>query len=272
MEGFKWLHFSDLHLSCDSFDEKDAKEKLIGFIKKERKLGRLEYDYIFISGDIANGSVYDGAEKFLEELFSALGLENTKEGLNNVFWSVGNHDILRDEESNRYKWIQEIRNSESSLTLGDCIDGDKKSSYKHLEKRSALIDVGMSLFKDFHLKILKRDYETHGEPHVYIQRPQFNLVILNTCLTSVDDEDTHNLYIKSEELRGVFGRIKEKDKDKPILVLGHHGRDFFEMGDMDALSDVFDDKGVDIYLCGHNHRLGFALFPDTGRIRQKRPM
>lgn len=266
MEGFKWLHFSDLHLSCDSFDEKDAKEKLIGFIKKERKLGQLEYDYIFISGDIANGSVYDGAEKFLEELFSALGLENTKEGLNNVFWSVGNHDILRDEESNRYKWIQEIRNSESSLTLGDCIDGDKKSSYKHLEKRSALIDVGMSLFKDFHLKILKRDYETnHGEPHVYIQRPQFNLVILNTCLTSVDDEDTHNLYIKSEELRGVFGRIKEKDKDKPILVLGHHGRDFFEMGDMDALSDVFDDKGVDMYLCGHNHRLGFALFPDTGR-------
>lgn len=266
MESFKWLHFSDLHLSCDSPGEKDAKGKLIDFIKRERGLGQLEYDYIFISGDIANGADYDGAEKFLGDLFSALGLENTEEGLRNVFWSVGNHDIVRDKESNRYKLIQEIRNSESSLTLVDCIDGDKKKSQNYLEKRNSLTDVGMRLFKDFHQKILKRDYETkRDELHVYIQRPQFNLVILNTCLTSVDDKDTHNLYIKSEELREVFKRIEDKNKDKPIFVLGHHGRDFFEMGDMDALSDVFDDEGVDLYLCGHNHRLGFALFPDTGR-------
>lgn len=266
MEGFKWLHFSDLHLSGDPFDEKDAKEKLIKFIKKERAVGRLKYDYIFISGDIANGSMYDGAEKFLEDLFSALGIKNTKEGLRNVFWSVGNHDIVREEESIRYKLIQDIRNPKSSLTLADCIDGGKKKSQNYLEKRTSLTDVGMRAFKEFHQKILKRDYETkRDELHVYIQRPQFNLVILNTCLTSVDDKDTHNLYIKSEELRGVFKRIEDKDKDKPIFVLGHHGRDFFNMEDMDALSDVFNDEGADLYLCGHNHRLGFALFPDTER-------
>ena len=37
------------------------------------------------------------------------------------------------------------------------------------------------------------------------------------------------------------------------------------MREMDELSDIFDEKGVDLYLCGHNHRLGIALFPDTGR-------
>lgn len=266
MEGFKWLHFSDLHLSCDSFDEKKAKAKLIEFIKQERKSNHLEYDYIFISGDVANKADYSGAEEFLEKLFVALGLENTEEGLKNVFWSVGNHDIHRDESSTRYKLIQDIRCPDNPITLAKCIDEDSENSYKHVEERALFIDAGMKLFKDKHRKFLKRDYGgNRSEPHVFVPLPQLNLVILNTCLTSADSMDPHNLYIKSGELRGVFDKIKEEDNKKPVFVLGHHGRDFFEMSEMDELSDTFDDKGVDVYLCGHNHRLGFALFPDTER-------
>lgn len=267
MESFTWLHFSDLHLSCASFNEKKAKAKLIEFIKRERRLNHLEYDYVFISGDVANQAVYKGTEKFLTDLFLALGLENTEEGLKKVFWSVGNHDIHRKEGSKRYDLIQNIRSSDNPLTLADCIDEDKEDDVnQNEEERTLLINAGMKLFKDMHKKILKRDYEINrDEPHAFIPLPQLNLIILNTCLTSTDPKDTHNLYIKSEELWEVFSNIKEEDKSKPIFVLGHHGRDFFEMGEMDELSDVFDEKGVDIYLCGHNHRLGFALFPDTER-------
>ena len=266
MESFRWLHFSDLHVSGGSPGEKAAKEKLIEFIKQERKEGNLEFDYIFISGDVANQSIYSGSEEFLTELFLALGLKNTEEGLGNVFWSVGNHDIQRKEGSERHKLIQEIRNSKSQLTLSDCIDVDKGDPYNNRRQINLLTDEGMALFKDMHKKILKRDYEINrGEPHVFIPLSKLNLVILNTCLTSADSEDAHNLYINSEVFRGVFNKIKEKDKRKPIFVLGHHGRDFFEMREMDEISDVFDMMGVDLYLCGHNHRLGFSLFPDTER-------
>lgn len=267
MESFKWLHFSDLHLSCASFNEKRAKEKLIEFIKRERKLKHLEYDYVFISGDVANRAVYKDADSFLADLFSALGLENTEEGLKKVFWSVGNHDIRRKEGSKRYNLIQDIRNTDNPLTLADCIDEGKADDVnQHEEDRMLLINLGMKWFIDMHRKILKRDYGINQDkPHVFIPLPQLNLIILNTCLTSADSKDTHNLYINSEELWEVFKKIKEEDKRKPIFVLGHHGRDFFEMREMDELSDVFDEKGVDVYLCGHNHRLGFAIFPDTER-------
>lgn len=267
MENFKWLHFSDLHLSCASFNERKAKKKLLEFIKHEYESGNLEYDYVFISGDIANQGVYKGTKKFLTDLFLALGLENTEEGLKKVFWSVGNHDIHRKKDSKRYELIQNIRSLDNSLTLADCLDEDKEDDVnQNEEERTLFINAGMKLFKDMHRDILKRDYEINREePHIFIPLPQLNLIVLNTCLTSADKEDTHNLYIKSEQLWEVFNNIKEEDKRKPIFVLGHHGRDFFEMGEMDELSDVFDEKGVDIYLCGHNHRLGFAQFPDTER-------
>ena len=267
MKNFRWLHFSDLHLSCASFDEKRAKDKLIDFIKRERRLNHLEYDYIFISGDVANQAKYRGAEKFLPNLFLALDLENTEEGLKKVFWSVGNHDIPRKKGSKRDELIQNIRSLDNPLTLAGCIDEDKEDDVdQNEEERALLINTGMKLFRNMHKKILQRNYEINpDEPHGFIPLPQLNLIILNTCLTSTDSEDTHNLYIKSEGLWEVFNKIKEEDKKKPIFVLGHHGRDFFEMREMDELSDVFDEKGVDIYLCGHNHRLGFALFPDTER-------
>lgn len=259
MNSFEWLHFSDLHISYQDPNAQKAKDKLIEFIKKQRRQGKLKYNYIFISGDIANKSKYDRVEDYFIKFISALGLNNSTKDLKKVFWAVGNHDILREPEEERHQIIKEIRDRKKKLTLSDCLDIPKNGV-----KQVILIDHGMKLFYKKHLELLKRDYTTQMDKmHVFQELPDLNLIILNTCLTSVDESDTHNLHIKSFQLREIFEEIK--DKEKPIFVLGHHGRDFFCMEDMDELSDVFDEFNVDVYLCGHNHRLGFAMFPDTSR-------
>jgi len=261
MKDFKWLHFSDLHLSCDTMDADTAKNKMIEFIKKKRELNDLEYNYIFISGDIANKAIYKGTKEFLEKLFFALGLKNNKKDLRKVFWAVGNHDILKEDGGARYEYIKKIRDPDDAMTFENCMNENLEGN---MSKRTELVDTGMRLFKNNYSSILKREHEAKVyNPHIFYDLDELNLIVLNTCLTSIAEQDPHNLYIKSRDLNNIFSEIK--DKNKPTFVLGHHGRDFFAMEDMDELSDIFDDNNVDVYLCGHNHRLGFALFPDAER-------
>lgn len=258
MRDFQWLHFSDLHLCSDDSNAADARKSLIKYVETERKAGRLKFDYIFITGDVADKAKYDQSESYLKELFTALGLKITKRSLSKVFWAVGNHDISRSDTSKRSEIIKKIRNPGEKYSLSDGLDE------KNREDSGLLLDSGMLPYKDEYKKILKRDLEaTAKEPHILKEFPDLNIVVLNTCITSTDDNDTHNLYIQSKHLKRVFESIH--DKDKPLFVIGHHGRDFFYMDEMYTLSDVFDEMGVDVYLCGHNHKLGVALFPDTQR-------
>lgn len=48
--------------------------------------------------------------------------------------------------------------------------------------------------------------------------------MLNTCVTSLDDEDERNLCIMEARLYDVFRNIDDK---KPTFVIGHHGIEFF---------------------------------------------
>lgn len=259
MGDFGWLHFSDLHLSGCTLDAEMAKDKLIKFVEKKREENQLNFQYIFITGDIANRGEYEGTKDFMKKLFSACGLNCTKKGLERVYWAVGNHDIDRSEiiSKGRRELIAKIRDPKDPLTLTFCLDQRKK-----MEGR-ALLRGGMELFTDNHKELLAREYSKGQNPHQIYKLPDLNLIVLNTCLTSVDENDTHNLHIKSNCLKEVFEQIA--DRSKPIFVLGHHGRDFFCMEDMDVLSDIFDSYGADVYLCGHNHRTGFAVFPDAER-------
>lgn len=52
--------------------------------------------------------------------------------------------------------------------------------------------------------------------------------MLNTCVTSLDDEDERNLCIMEARLYDVFRNIDDK---KPTFVIGHHGIEFFFISD-----------------------------------------
>ncbi|MCL1808556.1 MAG: AAA family ATPase [Clostridiales bacterium] len=249
MGNFKWLQFSDLHFRRrDSFDMSMARDALLSCLSEEK----FKCDYIFITGDIANQNSYDSASEYMEKL-----LEITNVGKENVFWAVGNHDIKRGSRL-RESIIDRIRKAKNPSQEFEATMADA-------EERSLLTYSGMSdylkQYEDLFGRKLTAD-ET-SDAHVFYSLKHLNLLVLNTCLASCDNEDEHRLMITEHRLLQVFDKVDEKNK--PLVVIGHHGKGFFYNSEQEKLAQLFDNAGVDMYLCGHSHRLGYARFDDAGR-------
>ena len=103
MESFKWLQFSDLHLSSsDPFNMLFARDQLLDCLKREQFV----CDYVFITGDVADRGKYP-SEKDIEKVLTEVNassdnvfwiekiLAEVSVPRDNVFWSVGNHDVRR---------------------------------------------------------------------------------------------------------------------------------------------------------------------------------
>ena len=254
MGAFSWLHFSDLHLELnEKFSTQYARKRLLGFLSAETAAGRLPYDYIFITGDVANRGVYRGVPAFAKQLFEALGATD----LSKVFWAAGNHDIPRKSRL-RELVISHIRSSKRSEELFEELMNDP-------ETRDVLLSKVIKDYARNHNKILGKqafDIRHPSNPHVKYLLPDLNLIVLNTCLTSCDDNDDRNLFIRGGGLLSMFEGL---DSGKPTFVIGHHGIEYFRQGEQDVLGSLFDSGGVDMYLCGHSHRLGYSDFPEASR-------
>ena len=247
MSDFSWLHFSDLHFSPrEGFNTKRARDALLRCIK----VNKLFPTYIFITGDIANKANYIGASEYLNDLFT-----ETKVVRERVFWAVGNHDISREGKV-RASIIKGIRNATDS-------SAEFESSMADDETRNLLTVSGMSAYIEQYEKLLGYKLLNNELPHRLIHLPELNLIVLNTCLTSCDNADEQKLYIVEAGLDNVFDGI---DIAKPTIAIGHHGRSFLARKDQDELGMLFEDNGVDFYLCGHEHRLGRDIFPATERV------
>jgi predicted phosphodiesterase len=264
MGDFHWLHFSDLHLTPNAnFNTAFARERLIDFLAAETKAGRLQCDYIFITGDIANKNDYSGAKKFIGELFRALNWTSDK--YSNVFWAVGNHDISRENMLRNYI-IEDIRKPAGGMRLFE-------EKMKDGQSREALLSEGMRDFTgwlkdsgfqneagrvrravDPPSEIEKKNIEAY---HRVYATPDLNVVALNTCLTSYDTNDENNLYITEPGLLSVFNNI---DAARPTYVIGHHGMDFMSRETRESLGHLLSVNNVGLYLCGHTHRLGYDEF------------
>lgn len=242
MGNFNWLHLSDLHLKqFEQFDISSMRAKLL------EKLKELEaVKYIFITGDIANQFEYANAQEIINEIKAATNVLNE-----NVFWSVGNHDITR-KNANRNSLIKRMRGSgnksKNKKKFEDIISDD--------ENRCLLYDFEFKTYYEKHKEIL--GYEPVGRPHAFYETDDLCIINLNTCITSFDDNDAHNLYVIEPNLLKLF----EKKYNKPVFVLGHHSIDFFSDDEKERIQEMFDGK-VDLYLCGHAHRLGYMAFPNT---------
>ena len=253
MSNFKWLQVSDLHFTIkDSFDMSFARKALLKCLATES----IKPNYIFITGDIADKNDYSASKMYIEELLKTVGFIDSKDK-EKVFWSVGNHDIKRGFE-HREQIITKIRETKNHSK-------EFESSMADDEKHAILTHIGMSSYIKECENILDRKLNSDEilDAHHYTEFDDFNLVVLNTCLTSCDDDDHYKLMIIEKRLYNLFDRIK--NKDKPIIVIGHHGKMFFHMFEQDKLAHLFEEVGVDLYLCGHSHRLGYDRFDYTGR-------
>jgi len=255
MGSFSWLHFSDLHLTPKTnFDTGYAREQLLDFLRNETVIGALPCDYIFITGDIAHQNNYDGVKDFATNLFHALNW--SPENYDKVFWAVGNHDISRNNPI-RNLIIADTRNAQDREDLFD----ERMNS---VDFQEILISKGMNDYHHWHKKLLGRDVYANNSisPHTPYRLLDLNLIVLNTCLTSCDDNDEHSLLINESGLKCAFEGF---DHSNPTFVIGHHGKEFFTRETQDNVGHLFNSKNVDLYLCGHSHRLGYDIFPQAGR-------
>lgn len=251
MSNFNWLQFSDLHLNQHSaFDTQMTRSALLSRLKAEK----FKCDYVFITGDIAYKGIYDSAKQWIQDMLKCI------DGAPIVFWAVGNHDIPR-EQGERSELIQKIRSPRSSkdyLSFESVMqDSANRGKMTHYGSMSEYI---LQYDRIFDCRLSLKDID---DAHIFYSDDNLNLVVLNTCLTSKDDEDEHRLYIAEQRLYNIFNNA-EKNEEKPFFVIGHHGRAFFDSNEQPKLMNLFKQAGVDCYFCGHAHRTGYSRFNDAG--------
>ena len=262
---FHWLHFSDLHLAPGAkFANRTARKELLKFLRNEIAHGRLPCDYVFITGDIAQRGNYDNAKEFITELLKTLNCSMDKK--NRVFWAVGNHDISRDNEL-RKLIITEVLRSDKNHDFRERVSLSSEELFEEWMEdpifTELLLSKGMEKYFTWHRELLgKEPFSDDKHAHVRYSLPNLNLIVLNTCLVSCDDHDEHQLHINKGELLDLFDDL---DQRNPTFVIGHHGQEFFTKNTKDELGHLFDSNNVDLYLCGHSHRLGYDVFSQAGR-------
>ncbi len=247
---FRWLHFSDLHFGyCDNrADILDLRQKLIRCIKTMGEFSDIKY--VFITGDIADKGEY-GSEtnrlmRMLMDEFENLGIKSES-----VFWCCGNHDVKR--------YMMD------KMLIGRIREG--KESYEMVMNDSQTREqLTKNKFEDYfqkHQEFIGRsanpNHQDVTQAHFFYALEDLNLIVLNTCITSCDDEDEKQLYIMEGRLYDLFKNI---DPKKPTFVIGHHGIEFFSEKERKTLGELFDDSKVDYYLCGHSHKLSCCVLPN----------
>ena len=242
MGNFKWLHLSDLHFRmCEGFDMSLILERLETVLKKETKDEK--FKYIFLTGDLANGFDYNMVESRIKKLL----LESEiLEDNGNIFWACGNHDISRQKKL-RNRVITDIRDkSKENITFEGEISDD--------ESREVLLNA----FKEYY-KVRKSLFgmEKSEYPHQVIHTEDAEIILLNTCLTSCDDEDEHKLYLCEPCLINLFNEIEQ---GKPVFALGHHSLKLDGHAIVSFIIGVFDEKNEEYSLIPYTYRFGSMIW------------
>ena len=263
MKDFQWLHFSDLHLkSVEGFVEGRIRQELIQCLKQE-DFKKNQNLYVFITGDIVNQNGYDANQDiWIEEFVNTLGVDKDR-----IFWSAGNHDIRRKNSYARI--IKSIR--EKSLTLDQLrreMEEEEKngegddSDFNQLTKKR--LEAYVSHYdRWFDRKITEQEL---NDLHQFYDLEDFQLIVINTAITSCDNKDERNLFLCSRELNSV---MNQADRNKPLFVMGHHGLCFLEKEEQAEVEKLFDSSYVDVYLCGHAHEPGIRRMDHAGNDIQE---
>lgn len=250
---FRWVHLSDLHFRSlleNGFNSTELKRKLPEYLKSQVQ----DADALIITGDYRYAPDKEknpqNVGNFIKKLAESLKLDNTK-----IFLVPGNHDLERSD------------------VRSDIIRG-LRSTYS--------TDIG--IFSVERLELLQKDFDFfYGVQkvvdeavdttqsvnlHHLVSLEHCNLLLLNTAITAgmkdgdkTDDE--HKLLLGIGHLSAIVHDIKN---GKPVIAVGHHGLKFLEDREQESCVQFFDNSGIRLYLCGHEHRLWNSSFGNNGKI------
>lgn len=231
---FKWAHLSDLH-----FQEKGgytidkAREELPEYLRQ--KVG--ECDALFITGDFRFAKESDG------DVDAICGYVDTvKDAIKAkcILCVPGNHDLKRTKM--RTALIEQIVNKYDSSNKG----------YFDTEIEEYL-NSGFGFFKEIETRLNSNQKLIEGNKiHKTISLEQCDILLLNTAITAGRDEERGSLVMGINYLKDA---LKERNHDKPVIVLGHHGASFWQREEQKLIFDLFEKEKIKLYLCGHEHAL-----------------
>lgn len=237
----KWLHLSDLHFSgVQNFDTKKLRGELLKYVKT---IKNPKFDFIILSGDFRFAPAKPAVDveevvAYIRQLAEAGGTE-----IKNVLCVPGNHDLQR------------------SISRRGLIQLPVEEKY---QKGIFLEDVGTALQQDFGF-FNRIETELHGscppsdKLHRLVKTKWLNFLLLNTAITAGTDSDRGRLLLGWDDIDRV---LEERNFTVPTVVVGHHGVSFWDREEQKKVLSHFDDVGIHLYLCGHEHSLYGELYGD----------
>ena len=246
---FRWVHLSDLHFhNDDGFTQKKMKSELLNTLKEVKEVNAL-----IISGDFryakSGSTTVDEPVKYIKELAFSLGIETKA-----IYCLPGNHDLDRSTKR-------------SILVEGLTGDGKEKKGCYSLQNgkfdESILMDLlaGFTYYHKIEEELHNNNIATeHNNIHRLIKLPECNLLLLNTSILAHCDLDRGNLLLGICYLQDL---LDDLNTTKPTIMVGHHGHSFLEREEAKAIQPLLAQKGVSIYLCGHEHDLFYESVWDN---------
>lgn len=252
---FKWVHLSDMHFRISDkggFNDTELKKKLPEYLQSYVHSA----DALIITGDFRYApektdnpqSVCD----YIRQLYSALGLDSK-----HVFLVPGNHDLNRRVIRNDV-----IRGLREEYSSGQgTFDAERLVS----------LDADFKFFYDLQRILYGEDIAARfgeaGNPHHTVSLEKCNLLLLNTALTAgyVEDghsADEHKLLLGSKHLSAA---VYDIENGKPTIAVGHHGLRYLGDEEYRTCTQFLDEKGIRLYLCGHDHELWDGSFGNQGK-------
>ena len=201
----RWLCFSDLHFKFKNFKTillRDSLKKYLLGIDKSTA-------FILIAGDLSYKGESDAELiNYIHEIAKISNCINE-----NIFITPGNHDLIRSDDR--------------TDTVKKCVKDSKENNSMKL--------------KDNRLNLLLSDFQPFNEFKSYfdennglrscslIERDDFRILNINTCLFCYGDEDEGNLYICNDELAHCCSNIINDNKLN--IALMHHGINWFNVNE-----------------------------------------
>ena len=245
-EIFSWLHLSDIHFQPDTGSHNDdlIRSSLPVFIEEKE----LKSSVLVISGDFRFAPKKNEANavqtiEYIRKIADKAGV-----GDDHVILVPGNHDLERSKSRENH------------------IFGTRKDYCVNI----GIIDKGVlsQLTGDFDFyKSVKEPFRNslnveRDNPHDIIDMGSCYLLLLNTSLLAGMDDDAHQLILGSRYVNDLLNVSAEK---KPIIAVGHHGLSLLADYEQNEIIRLLDNKGVRLYLCGHEHNNWVTAFSEPGK-------
>ena len=238
--NMRWLHFSDIHF--DFANDGTSTKRLHDNFKEFVKKNNITVDEVFFTGDFRNAKNQEGqdlktvakeATDFIKEIALSVGVKDTS----HIHIVPGNHDFITDDNEEELKKI--CKNYNGNFLIKDKII---------LKKRFGFF---VQCSKFLNNKVWENFYD--GNIHRFQIFNDFNIIYLNTAISSGKKCDRGSLKICTAELYDILKTIKQSN-DNPVIILAHHPMEAIEFEDMGRIKDTINELKISVvWLCGDYH-------------------